>query len=69
MNIKGHSKRHTKVLRYLVHLKQILIVTLIKTTYQDINQKSTKDLQRYNGVYKDNHDPMGKIEEAYKTTY
>ena len=34
-------------------------------TNQDVNKKSAKE----NGVCKDNHDPMGKMEEAYKTTY
>ena len=44
-----------------------MIVTLIKPshTWRDVNQKPAGG----NGVCKDNHDPMGKMEEAYNATH
>ena len=43
-----------------------MIATLIKPNHnQDVNQKPAKG----NGVYKDNHDPMGNMGEAYKATH
>ena len=34
-------------------------------THQDVNRKPAKG----NGVYKDNHDPMRNMKEAYKATH
>ena len=36
-----------------------------KTTHQDVNRKPAKG----NGVCKDNHDPMGNMEETYNATH
>ena len=43
-----------------------MIVALVKPSlHQDVNQKPAKG----NGVRKDNHDRMGKVEEANRNTY
>ena len=64
--MKGNSREPLKVLRYLVHLKQVLIVTLSnQTTHQGVNQKPAKR----NGVCKDNHDSMSKVEKVHRATY
>ena len=53
-----------------MHLKQTLIAILIKhieilITHQDVNRGPAEG----NGVCKDNHDPMSKMEEACKVSY